>query len=178
MAENETPPIEEQPEGAPPDKSRFKTLIIVSAVMILEAALFITFASMANPDDANADQLVADDEAKQNQTVNVLVFKGRIEHLGSGHSIVYDTEVFVAVRARDAKGFEIDLESNNAQVITDLRAIVRRSEVGVFQEPPLAPLTRQFMVALDQRFGASDDDEEPVIREVFITRCLPIRTNI
>ena len=179
MADEETKQDEGAPEGegAPKKSVKLKTIIIVVAVMAVEGLAIIGTMMFSDPGDAQADQLVEDAEALLNKTVEVQVFKDKIEHLASGKSVVYDTEVHVGVRQRDAEGLQTDLDSMKAQVAIDIRTIVRQADPAHFREATLATLTRQIKKALDERFGQSAHDEEPIVRDVYVIKCLPIRTD-
>jgi len=157
--------------------SPMKAILIVGVVVLLEAATIgVTMMFAGGPSTAEAGGLEADEQAKLNAPVELLLVKDRYPNLRSGRHFLYDTEIFITVRSRDAEKVKTDLEAQKAQITKAVAVIIRRAEPSYFQEPTLATLSGQIKTMLDERFG-KDEDDEPIIRDLIITRCIPYRAD-
>lgn len=164
-------------QEAPAKSGKMKAVIIVAAVMVLEAGAIVgTMALSGGPKPADGASVEVDDQAEQNKLVEVLVVKGKFDNHRTGRTYLYDTEIFVTVRNKHSEQFALDLEEAKTQVSVDVQTIFRRLEPAHFQEPTLATLTRQIKAKLDERFG-NDTDDEPIIESVLVAKCLKYRAD-
>lgn len=151
-----------------------KAIIIVVVVMVIEAVAFLGMMMMSGPDAAEAADVVPDEQAELDKPVEVLVVEGKFDNQRTGRTYLYDTKIVVLVSQRHAEQFQADVEASQTQVSVDIQTIFRRAEPAHFQEPTRATLTRQVKAKLDERFG-TDAEDQPIIDEVLIAKCLAIR---
>lgn len=164
-----------EPTPASPTRGLIKAFVVVVVILLLEGGtVFVTMTLSGGPREVQGQGLTADLEAEQNKLVEVPVVREKFNNQLTGKTILYDTEVYVTVRHRDLKTFKQQLESMEAQVAVDIATVIRRAEPGHFMEPTLATLSRQIKMVLDERFGqTTGEDEEPMVCDVLIRKCIP-----
>lgn len=180
MADEATPEEAATTEEAAPAQSgggTMKTIMVLALVMVLEgAAIGVTMWLTGGPTEVSAVGLDGDAEAALDKPVEMLVVKDRFRNQRSGRNFLYDTEVYIKLKARHQEDVKADLEGMQAQIKTSVATLVRKAEPQWFQEATLATLQRQIKAILDERFG-EDAEGEPIIMEVLITKCIPFRAD-
>lgn len=169
-AQQEQAGTEEQPKKG----GAMKAVVIVVVVMVIEAMAFLGMMMLSGPDAAEAADVVPDEQAELDKPVEVLVVEGKFDNQRTGRTYLYDTKIVVLVSQRHAEQFQADVEASQTQVSVDIQTIFRQAEPAHFQEPTRATLTRQVKAKLDERFG-TDAEDQPIIDEVLIAKCLSIR---
>ena len=92
------------------------------------------------------------------------------ERLGNrkqGTLFIYDTEIFVYVRARNRDRMEAEIERLSADLRAEIRGLWRTSDPRHFEEPGLETLTRQVTALISERAG-----NDPVSGEPYILRAV------
>jgi flagellar basal body-associated protein FliL len=159
-------------------KSPLKLLIMVFGVLILEAGTIgITIMLSGEPAKVEGAGPAPDQAAEEAKLVETPVVKERFANQRTGRTYLYDTEVFITVRAKDSTKVKEKVESMQAQVSTEIATIFRRAEPAHLLEPTLATLTRQIKAALDERLG-KDPEGKPLVQEVLIRKCIQFRADL
>ncbi len=169
MADNAESP-EAKPKGV-------KTLMLVAALLVLEGAgIFGVMKFMGGPSPVQGVQLDLEAEAEQNRLVEVLVIQEKLPNQSTGRIWLYDTEIYISVRARDQADVEKLLTDRAAEIRTSIRGIWAKAHHEDFKEPQLQRLTTQ---AHDYLMKLVDGGqvEEPRIAKVLIARCNGFRAD-
>lgn len=155
---------------APPRKSPLKLIVAVGAMLAVEAAVIIGAMKMLGGPTpvqaATTAEPVIDDEAERIE--EIMVFDGRLFNNRSGVSFLYDTEIFIQVRHKNAGTVQAELEQFSNEIRAELGAIWRNSEPHHFQEPNLENLNRKVTALLNDRYGKSEGADEPVVLKTVI----------
>lgn len=147
-------------------------IIAVAAVLLVEAAVIVAlFMFSGGPSEVKAEPGVADELALGEAPAEVLVLAGKFQNTKSGRSFMYDTEIYIITKQKHFDAMTEKKESMQATITKDITTIFRRAEPSHLREQELATLTRQVSAALENRFG-NDENEEPYIQEVLITKCM------
>ena len=155
---------------APKQKVSLKTLLILVAVLTLEAGVIVgLFLLMGGPTEVRADLAAEDEAARAEQPVEVPVISDRFQNTRTGRSYLFEADIYVIVQQRHREHVEQSLERMNAQVTSDIATIFRRAEPAHLSEHELATLKRQIQAALDERLGY-DEDGEPYVQDALIGR--------
>ncbi len=156
-------------------KVSFKTLLILMAVLTLEAAVIVgLFLLMGGPTEVRADLAGEDEVARAEQPVEVPVISDRFQNTRTGRSYLFEADIYVIVQQRHREHVLEQLQQMNAQITSDIATIFRRAEPAHLSESELATLTRQIQAALDERLGY-DEDGEPYVRDALIGRLTRFR---
>lgn len=141
---------------APASTSPMKALSIVIGVVLLEAlTIGATMYLAGGPKQAAASVLEADRQVELNRPVEVSVVKDKFLNTQTGRTILYDTEIYITVRNRDADRIRAALDSIKAQSEMDIATIMRSAQPSYFQEPTLTTLRRQIQAKLEDRIEAA-----------------------
>ena len=147
-------------------------IIAVAAVLLLEAAVIVgLFMFSGGPSEVQAEPGVADLVAQGEEPAEVLILSGKFQNTKSGRSYMYDTEIYVVVKQKHLEYMEEKKEQMQASITRDITTIFRRAEPTHLREQDLATLTRQVKAALEERWG-QDENDEPYVQEVLITKCM------
>lgn len=147
-------------------------IIAVAAVLLIEAAVIVgLFMFSGGPSEVKAEPGVEDMLAVGEQPAEVLVLAGKFQNTKSGRSFMYDTEIYIKTKQKHFDYLTEKKEAMQATITKDITTIFRRAEPSHLREQELATLTRQISAALENRFG-DDDNDEPYVDEVLITKCM------
>lgn len=176
-------------DGAAPAKSGgspVKIAILLLVVMLVEGIALVVVIKMfsSEPKAAHAKAVEpsehggeadkgAQDEVKFSE---LLVAKDQFPNQRTGRTYLYDTEIYITVRKKEADKLKKQVEAMQATLATDIAVVFRRAEPAQLLEPTLATLTRQLKAALDERLG-KDAEGQPVVHEVLIRKCTQFRTD-
>ncbi|MBB6430749.1 hypothetical protein [Algisphaera agarilytica] len=170
---DETP--EAAPEGGEETKKKglpLMPIIAVAAVLLIEAvAIVALFMFSGGPSEVKAEPGVVDELAALEEPAEILVLTGKFQNTKSGRSFMYDTEIYIVTKQKHFDTMTMKKEAMQASITKDITTIFRRAEPSHLREQELATLTRQVSAALENRFG-NDENEEPFIQEVLITKCM------
>lgn len=147
-------------------------VIAVLAVLVIEAVVIVgLFMFSGGPSEVKAEPGVEDALAAGEDPAEILVLAGKFQNTRSGRSFMYDTEVYIKTKQKHLELLETRKEQMQASITRDLATIYRRAEPSHLREQELATLTRQVTAALQERFG-KDENDEPYVQEVLITKCM------
>src|SRR5690606_36218621 len=108
-AETEKAPAE---ATTAPGSSTKKTIIVVAAVMVLEAGAIIgTMIMSKGPSNIEAMQLDKDRQAEETRMVEVQMAKAKFVNTKKGKVMLYDTEVFARVQNRHKAQVDKQMET-------------------------------------------------------------------
>lgn len=170
MAEKKAETTTTEP-AAKKRKLPLKTVGAVAGVMILEAAVLVGVLGITGPskgEASEAEHSLVDDEAEQ--TLEVLIAEEKFQNLQTGRVWIWDTSVYVQVKAKNAEHIEHTLERRNAEIKEGLSQIVSRAQHAQLKEPDRQTLNRQITVFLEGVF-ATDSDGKSQIERVLIPKC-------
>lgn len=150
-------------------KSPIKTVILVLAIVIVEAAAIIGFFKMTAPDPVaaaqNNDAVLEVDEL--DKIVELRVIDVRLPNNKGGVTYLYETQVWVQCKQRYSEQVNDVLDRHRNEITAEITAIWRTSDPRHFKEPKLENLTRKVGALIDARFGIDPDLGQPII-----TKCL------
>lgn len=159
-------------------KQRLKVALIVAAVLVLEVAtVTLTITLSGGPRAASGRTSEAEAQAQENRPVELLLIKQQFVNERSGHQYLYDTEIYIAVRQKHHDQMKAQVEAKKAQITADLAALFRRADPEILKEDELTTVRRQIRSVLDDRMGR-DADGKPLVQDLFITRCVGVRTDL
>ena len=151
-------------------KSSLKTLLVLLAVLVLEAGVIVgLFMLMGGPTEVRAELAGEDEAARAERPVEVPVISDRFQNTRTGRSYLFEADIYVIVQQRHREHVKDRLEQMNAQITSDIATIFRRAEPAHLSEHELATLKRQIQAALDERLGY-DEDGEPYVQQALIGR--------
>jgi flagellar basal body-associated protein FliL len=157
----QTPPSAPEPpkKGGLP----MKTLAVMSIALVIEAvAISGAFMFAGKPAEVKADKLAQDEAAKGEEPVEKQIIEEKFQNNRSGKTYLYDTDIWIVIRAKDEAKVDEMLERMQAQIAADIAMIFRRAEPSQLLEPTLATLQRQIKAVLDERMGTNPDGKSMV----------------
>jgi len=156
-----------------------KTLVILAVVLLMEVAtVLIVFTIAGQPAEVKAEGALVDEEREAARLVEELVVEAKFHNMKKGETILYETEVYVVVQKKHQQRVQTDIEEKKARISTDMAMIISRAQPAHFAEPTLATLTRQVRAVLEKRLGReTDDEEEEIIKQLLIKRCIPFKAD-
>ncbi len=156
--------------AAPDGKNKRKMMIIIMAIVVLEAALILGVVMLwAGPASVDASSMPGElDVAGGDRIVETLVLDARLPNNRTGVTYLYDTEIFVQTRERHVDRVRQELDQFQNEIRAEISAIWRTSEPHHFQEPRLDTLTRKVNSLLNQRFGVDDRSGDPIVEKCVV----------
>lgn len=163
-------PEETPAPETPKKKSPIKAVILVFAIVVIEAVAIIGFFKMTGPDPVQAalqndDAVIEVDEL--DKIVELRVIDARLPNNKAGAIYLYNTQVWVQCKQRYSEKVSDELERHRNEITAEITAIWRTSDPKHFKEPKLESLTRKVGALLDARFG-----NDPELGQPFITKSL------
>ncbi len=169
QAQEAKPEAAAAPAAAPSGK---KTLIMVSAVMAIEALAIIGVMSMSKgPDPALALQVEKDKLAQDMQPVELALAKTRFVNTLKGKVMLYDTEIFVIIESRHKEQVENLLKAKANWMEAEVATVFAKADPVVFQEPGFTTIERLVKTSVIDLFG-KDSDDQPILKEVFVKKLI------
>ena len=179
MAEEQINDAAENPgEGGQSNgSSPLKLIIILLVVMIVEGGAIYAFMALSGgPAEVQADPLQEELDNQANKLTEIEIAKDRFLNLKTGRTVLYDTQIFITVKNKHAEKTKTDIEASKAQISSEIARILQQAEDAHFAEPTKGTLKRLIKAMMDERFKL-DEDNEPIIQSILITKCIPIRVN-
>ncbi|WP_428386535.1 hypothetical protein [Mucisphaera sp.] len=171
-------PEENDNAAEQPKKLPMKTIIAVAAVVIIEAVVIVgIFMFAGGPETVEADIRAADEAALAEMPAEVLVVAEKFQNTRTGRAYLYDTEVYVVVKARHQAIVEQRIDTFRAQISNAMATIFRRAEPSFLLEPDLSTLRRQIHAALDEQFGRDEETGKSYIDQVLIPKATQFRSD-
>lgn len=163
------------PEGGEEPKKKglpLMPIIAVAAVLLVEAVVIVAlFMFSGGPSEVKAEPGVVDELALGEERAEVMVLARKFPNNKSGRSFLYDTEIYIVTKQKHMDDMTLKKEAMQATLTKDVATIFRRAEPSQLREQDLSTLTRQVAAALNERFG-TDENGEPFVSEVLITKCM------
>lgn len=162
--------------AAPERKNRLLTISVVSAILLVEAAVIFGITMMiGEPAEVNATDPIMMFDAPQEKIVELLVIDARLPNSRSGITYLYDTEIYVQVKHKFEDRVTAEFKQFRNEIRAEITAIWRTSDPRVFEEPMLETLTRKVYALLNNRFGIDLHEGEPVMSKCVIVMGTGIR---
>lgn len=168
---DDTPKPASQPVEHPRKGLPLKTIIIVLAMLVVEAGVLIGAVSFfGGPSKAAADDGKV--EASPDELlVEIPVVHERFNNSATGRVWLWDTEVLIQVREKDQAAIEDMLTRRQAEIRTGISAIMASAQHGYFTEPGRNTLTRQLTDYLRGVFKQRGETESRVMM-VLVPKCV------
>lgn len=177
MAEKkDAKPADKPAEAAPAKKGLpIKTIGIVAAVMVIEAAAVVTVFKVISPKAGHAATDVANIHNDDGDSLKeIKVVDERFQNMRNTESWMWQVVVAVQVKKRHAEKVEGILKGREAEIKDGLRQIVGRADHNQLKEPNSETLNRQFTAFLNKIVPVDEKSSEPLIEKVLIPRCFGI----
>mgnify|MGYP000141462360 CR=1 FL=1 len=180
---------EATPEEGGKKKLPIMTIAVIAVVMVVEAAvmggLFMVFGG--EPQTAQADELVEDELAAEEELVEVMLIADKFQNSRQGaQAYLYDTTIYVLVKRKNhgtpeeieaGEGFDAKIAENLARIRSEVVGIFARAEPAHLNEPEHQTLRRQILERCQERFG-EDAEGEPYVQDVVISDWKRFSTDI
>ncbi|MFG0251556.1 MAG: hypothetical protein ACF8NJ_01630 [Phycisphaerales bacterium JB038] len=164
----------ETPEAKP---KGLKTMVLVAALLLIEGAgIFAVMKFMGGPSPVQGVEMNLEAEAELNRLVEVLVIQEKLPNQSTGRIWLYDTEIYISVKAKHQDEVQKLLTDRAAEVRTSVRGIWAKAHHEDFKEPQLQKLTTQAHDYLSKLVDGGQT-EEPRIAKVLIARCNGFRAD-
>jgi flagellar basal body-associated protein FliL len=175
MADKKEKPAEqaskEGAEAAPAKKGLpIKTIAVIAVVMAVEAAAIVLVMGMLSPKASEAappKELIHDDTQEIRE---IQIISDKFQNMNTGKVWVWDIDVYVQVKEKNAERVEKVLEQRSAEIKEGLSQIVSRAQHAHLKEPERQSLNRQFAAYLERVLG-TDADGKPLIDRLLIPKC-------
>jgi flagellar basal body-associated protein FliL len=155
-------------EAAPKKKPPIKLIAIVGGVMALEAGVLIAVMGMTGPKTVEAKPVEVH-SPEDDKTVEIEVVSDKFQNLQTGRVWVWDTSVFVQVKAKHEEQVNGQLERRAAEIKEGIGQIISRAQHAQLREPERQTLNRQITGYLNELL--KDDAGHPLFERVLIPRC-------
>jgi len=100
----------------------------------------------------------------------IQIISDKFQNLTTGKVWVWDIDVFVQVKEKNAQRVEKVLEQRAAEIKEGLNQIVSRAQHAQLKEPERQSLNRQFTSYLDKVVG-QDPDGKSLLDRLLIPKC-------
>lgn len=151
-----------------PEKKKKPPIVAIGAVlvvMIVEAAVVFVVAGMTSGgSSAAASELLDGRTAAGEAMVEVPVFSGKFQNLTSGRVYIWETEIVLEVRQKNAAHITQQLEQRQAAVREAIARIYRRAQHTQLKEPGSETIMRQLTAVLDDFFGPDGEGKSRISR--------------
>lgn len=157
---------------APAKKSPVVTIGIVGALMVVEAAAVYLVMSATGPKPAEATDVHIEGEGSHDTeaTVELPLMEEKFQNLQTGRVWIWDTEVFLKVKAKNEEYVAAQLESRQAEIKEGISMIFRKAQHANLKEPGLETLNRQIGTYISHVLGKDAEGHERFER-VVIPKC-------
>lgn len=155
---------------APKKKGKMGTIITVAVAMIVQTVIVVVVMKKFGPAKAVAEVSHAEIKPDDgNKTEEIEIADEKFQNLKTGRVWIWDVQVFVQVKARNAEAVKGTLERRNAEIKQELNQLFSRAEHVQLKEPERATISRQLTESLQRIFG-TDDKNEPMVEKVLIPK--------
>ena len=173
---------EKKPDAAPPAEAApapekkkglpIKTIAVVAVLMLVEAgAVIFVFGMMGGPKQSKADidpKQLQHDESNEIQEIQVI--DDRFQNHSSGKVWVWDINLVVQVKNKNADRIQKVLEQRKAEVQEGISQIISRAQHAQLKEPERQSISRQLSAFLEKVLG-NDADGKSVVERLIIPKC-------
>lgn len=149
-----------------------KAVLIVLALLLVEAAVVIGVVSVGRPPDAvKGGEIELAPVDALNEIGEILIAHDKFPNHQTGRVWLWDVEVQAQVKQMHLAYVEKVLQERGAEIKTGISQIVRTAHQKHLEEPNLETLTRQFAQYLREVFG-EDPNGEARIQRVLLPQCV------
>ena len=158
------------PDAGEAKKRSLKGPLMVLGILVLEAGLIVggMMMLMKPPASTDASMVSEVDAPEEEKIVEIPVLDAKLPNAKTGVTYLYDTEIYVQVKQRNAEDVQSQLDRFQNEIKAEFNAVWRTSEPKHFQEPRLESLTRKVHALMDERFGTDSVSGEPIILKCVI----------
>jgi len=166
MADEETN-VESTDEIAP-KKGGLKTMIVVAALMLVEAGgLFVLIKGMGGPTTVEASQLEGLEGTGAEAPIEIELVEDRFQNMQTGRVWEWRAQIYLRVRQKNVDEIARIMERDAASLKEGISMIFSRAQDRHLREPGRETLVRQLTTYLNEVFGL-DADGLPRIDRVII----------
>ncbi len=155
-------------DAAPKKKKPIKMIGAIVGVMAIEAGVLVAVMGMTGPKQVEAKPVEVHNP-DEDKTVEIEVVSDKFQNLQTGRVWVWDTSVFVQVKAKHEELVGGILERRAAEIKEGVGQIVSRAQHAQLREPERQTLNRQITGYLNELL--KDDAGHPLFERVLIPRC-------
>lgn len=162
----------EQAEQTPQTKkSPMKTIVIVGAVMLLEAGAAVGFIMFSGGGAADAQAAIEGEQtAVEEETLELTLVEDRFQNMASGRVWTWNIAIALQVKRKHEQKVTGELERRKAEITEGVSLLIRRAAHSHLTEPGLETLHRQVTTYIEQIFGITPEGE-PYVQRVIIPKC-------
>lgn len=162
---------DEQTEGTEKKSSPMKIVIIVAALMVVEAVVVFALVAFSGigTSGAEATTIEGQEENERERLVELQLVEADYTNTTTGQTWIWQVQLFLQVRNKNKEHIEQELERRQAEIISGLRTIFSRAQHRHLREPGSETMTRQLDTFVDGIFGA-DAEGNPRIERILITK--------
>ena len=157
------------PESAPKRKFPLRSVLILTGIMLVEAAVFGVLMVAMKPRDAGGAQGAQLPAQPVDTSVELELAQFRAVNFQTGATIFYDLKIHLKVDVANKELVSSLVGKHEATLRDRLRTIVAEAEPRSFAETRLTTLKTKVMAMLDTVIG------EGMVQEVLILDCTPFR---
>ncbi len=156
-----------------PKKSGMKTMMIVAAIMVVEAvAVFgIMKFTMGSSTSAQSAQLEGEEENDRERPVEIELVRDKFQNMATGRVWQWEVHVFLRVRNKNVERVEAEKEKRRNEIEEGVARIIRSAQDRHLREPGLESITRQLNQYVNEVFGY-DQAGIPRVERVIIPKCM------
>ena len=146
-----------------------KPIVLIAALLVVEAAVIMGAMMMFGPKDTSADEQVDVVGVPEDQKiVEVQILDGRLSNAKTGVEMIYKTEIYMQVKMKYQEQVQSELDQFQNELRAELSAIWRTSEPHHFKEPRYENLTRKVDALLKERFGNDPESGDSIVEKTVI----------
>ena len=167
---------EEQQQTAPAPKGLpIKTILFVSAIMVMEAGGVYVFMRMTGRTPEVASAGLVDEDLGENAPMEIQLITGTYTNLSTNQNWMWEVDIYLKVRRRNEELVNKTLERRKAEIAEGVGLIIRKAQHAHLKEPELLTIQRQLGALVSEIFG-TDPDGAPRVERVIIAKCtgLPV----
>jgi flagellar basal body-associated protein FliL len=168
--ERKKPEGDGAPGGAAKKGLPLKLIGSVAVLMVVEAAGVFFFVSATGHPPQAAEAKQVDQGEDLEASVEVPLLEDKFQNMQTGRVWVWDTSIFLKVRARNQETVKKELDRRKAEVAEGVAMIFRKAPHSQLKEPGLETINRQVTAYLNQVAG-KDTEGRDRIERVVIPRC-------
>jgi flagellar basal body-associated protein FliL len=156
-----------------PKKGGMKTIIIVAAIMIVEAAAVfgIMKFTMGSNTNAQSAELEGEEENDRERPVEIELVRDKFQNMSTGRVWQWEVHVFLRVRNKNVERVEAEKEKRRNEIEEGVARIIRSAQDRHLREPGLESITRQLNQYVNEVFGY-DQAGIPRVERVIIPKCM------
>ena len=147
-----------------------RTALIVAAILSIETIAAVAALRLLGHEPERSHAFVDGTvpAVDHDRVIEVLVLDARLPNARTGEALLFDTEIYMQVRARDEAVARRELDQFANEIRSEMISIWRTSEPHHLEEANLGTLTRRVTDAMRSRFEPTIDGEDIVLKCVVV----------